>query len=178
LPAIAALIAELEAEASAWIAQEGALVGAHDFVVSMRARYPDQAYELETIVPEARRAAPDGRALAALFHAEHARLYGFSDPASAVQVTTVRLGVIGRVPPVALPEVPPTAPRAAGTRRVRLGGEAMDALVYARADLGLGAVIHGPAIVEQQDTTLLLLPGWRAEADRLGTLHMTAERAR
>jgi N-methylhydantoinase A len=177
-PAIAALIAGLEAEAAAWIAQEGALVGAHDFVVSMRVRYPSQAYELEVIVPEAGRAALDGHGLAALFHAEHGRLYGFSEPSSPVQVTTVRLGVIGRVPPVALPDAPPAEARPRGTRRVRLRGAQSEAAVYARADLGAGAVLHGPAIIEQDDTTVLLLPGWRAEADRIGTLHLTPEPGR
>ena len=176
-PAVAALVAQLESEARTWIAQEGALVGAHDFVVSMRVRYPNQAYELEVIVPEAQRAALDGHGLASLFHAEHKRLYGFAEPSSPVQVTTVRLGVIGRVPPVALPDASPATPHPAGTRRARLHGEEMDALVYARTDLGAGAVIHGPAIVEQHDTTVLVLPGWRAEADRLGTLHLTADRS-
>jgi len=176
-PAVAALLAELEAEASSWIGQEGALVGAHDFVVTMRVRYPNQAYELEVIVPEPVRATLDGKKLAALFHAEHARLYGFAEPASPVQVTTVRLGVIGRVPPVALPGCAAATPHPIATRRVRLHGTEMDALVYARADIGAGAIIHGPAIVEQHDTTVLLLPGWWGKADRLGTLHLTQMRA-
>jgi N-methylhydantoinase A len=176
-PAVAALVAQLESEASSWIAHEGELVGAHDFIVSMRVRYPNQAYELEVIVPEVQRATLDGSGLADLFHAEHKRLYGFAEPSSPVQVTTVRLGVIGRVPPVALPDASPGTPHPIGTRRARLHGEEMDALVYARADLGTGAVIHGPAIVEQHDTTVLVLPGWRAEADRLGTLHLTADRS-
>ena len=173
---VAAVIAALEEQALAWIAREGALIGAHGIVVSMRIRYPNQAYELEVIVPEDRRAGLDGQVTADLFHAEHARLYGFSEPNSAVQVTTVRLGVIGRVPPVALPAAPARHGHAIGTRSIRLGGETIDALLYARDDLGAGAVVHGPAIIEQPDTTVLVIPGWRAEADRLGTLHLTAER--
>jgi len=176
-PAVATLVAQLESEAGTWIAHEGELVGAHDFIVSMRVRYPNQAYELEVIVPEAQRATLDGHGLAGLFHAEHNRLYGFAESSSPVQITTVRLGVIGRVPPVALPDAAPATPHPAGTRRVRLHGEEVDALVYGRTDLGVGAVIHGPAIVEQHDTTVLILPGWRAEADRLGTLHLTTDRS-
>jgi N-methylhydantoinase A len=172
---VAAVIAALEQQALAWVAREGALIGAHGIVVSMRMRYPNQAYELEVIVPEERRAGLDGQALAALFHADHDRLYGFSEPGSAVQVTTVRLGVIGRVPPVALPAAPARHGHAIGTRTIRLGGEDIDALVYARDALGVGAVVHGPAIIEQPDTTVLVIPGWRAEVDAFGTLHLGAE---
>lgn len=175
-PRVAAAIATLEQEALEWIAREGALIGAHDLVVSMRVRYPEQAYELEIIVPEEKRAGLDAATLAELFHAEHERLYGFVERASPVQVTTVRLGVIGRVPPVTLPEAGSAHGQASGVRRIRLRGEELDALVYERAGLGRGAVVHGPAIVEQPDTTVLVPPGWRAEADTLGTLHVTPDR--
>jgi N-methylhydantoinase A len=176
-PAIAAALGQLEQEARDWIAREGALIGAHDLVVTIRMRYPDQAYELEVIVPEKPRDGLSGPALAGLFHAEHQRLYGFAEHDSAVQVTTVRLGVIGRVPPVALPVVPAGEVTAAGRRRIRHGGRRIEAKVFARDSLGAGAVVQGPAIIEQPDTTVLVLPGWQARADRFGTLHLTAERA-
>ncbi|WP_291295526.1 hydantoinase/oxoprolinase family protein [Elioraea sp.] len=171
-PKVAAVIAALEAEALGWIAQEGALVGAHGLVVSLRVRYPDQAYELEIIVPESERAGLGARSLAALFHAEHQRLYGFVEAASPVQVTTVRLGVIGRVPPVSLPKAHASVPTVSGTRMIRHRGREIAAAVYERAAIGAGSVIDGPAIVEQPDTTVWILPGWRAEADALGTLHL------
>jgi N-methylhydantoinase A len=169
---VAAIIAELEQEALSWVAREGALIGAHGLVVSLRVRYPDQAYELEIIVPEMQRPTLDAASLAALFHAEHQRLYGFVEPASAVQVTTVRLGVIGRVPPVTLPRAATTVATASATRRIRHRGREIEAQVYERGSLGAGSMIAGPAIVEQPDTTVLVLPGWEAEADALGTLHL------
>jgi N-methylhydantoinase A len=173
-PAIAAAIAELEQEALTWIAQEGALVGAHDLIITMRVRYPDQADELEVIVPEARRVGLDGPALAALFHAQHAALYGFAEAHSPVQVTAVRLGILGRVPPVDLPDSAPAVSVApAGTRSLRLGGRDIAAKLYARTDLGRGTHLSGPAIIEQADTTVLVLPGWQVAADAIGTLHLT-----
>ncbi|MEL6207209.1 MAG: hypothetical protein AAFR47_18105, partial [Pseudomonadota bacterium] len=45
-----------------------------------------------------------------------------------------------------------------------------DVPVYDRQAFGQGATVDGPAIVEQPDTTVLILPGWRAVADRLGNL--------
>ncbi len=172
---VMAIIAELERDAVDWVSREGAIVGEHALVLTMSMRYPDQAYDLELVMPESMRRAPTSTALASLFHEEHARRYGFSETASAVQVTTIRLGVIGRVPPVQLSARPPgeAAPRA--HRRIRHAGRDHDAAVYDRASLGEGALIAGPAIVEQLDTTTFILPGWCARADRIGTLHLAKE---
>ena len=172
-PAIAALLAELEREAAAWVSREGTLVGAHDFVVSFNLRYPSQAYELTVIVPPEQRDGMNGETVARLFHEEHHRRYGFSDSATAVQTTTIRLGVIGRVAPVDLPAAAPGSAEPTGRRSVWHDGRSIRADVYARAGVGVGAVVRGPAIIEQADTTTFLLPGWEARADRLGTLHLT-----
>jgi N-methylhydantoinase A len=174
-PAITATLAELEAEARAWLAREGDIVGESDIVVSFNLRYAAQAYEIEIIVPPDKREALDDDTLAASFHDEHERLYGFREPGTPIETATVRLGVIGRVPPVPLPDVPATQPRPQRQRAVWHNGERVTADVYARADIGQGAVIRGPAVVEQLDTTTFVLPGWRAIADRLGTLHLTRE---
>ena len=45
---------------------------------------------------------------------------------------------------------------------VYVGGGWVEASVYERRDLGPGVEIAGPSIVEQPDTTVLLLPGGRA----------------
>jgi N-methylhydantoinase A len=46
----------------------------------------------------------------------------------------------------------------------------VDAAVYDRAALQAGGTFDGPAIIEQDDTTTLLTPGWRARVDGLGNL--------
>ena len=175
-PVIAAILAELEREAAAWVSREGSLVGAHDFVVSFNLRYPSQAYELTVIVPPELREGLNGETLARLFHEEHHRRYGFSNPATPVQTTTIRLGVIGRVSPVDLPSADPGEATPTGRRRVWHEGGDISVDVYARAGVGAGALVQGPAIIEQADTTTFLLPGWEAQADRLGTLKLTEAR--
>ena len=171
-PAIAAMLEALEDEAGAWVSHEGALVGTHDFVVSFNLRYPSQAYELTVIVPSDLRSGLDGGTVARLFHEEHHRRYGFSDPATPVQTTTIRLGVIGKVAPVDLPDAAPGRAEPRGRRPIWFEGERIPVDVFARAEVGAGAVVHGPAIIEQADTTTFLLPGWEARADRLGTLSL------
>ncbi len=181
-PVIAAILEELGGEAAAWVSREGSLVGAHDFVISFNLRYPSQSYELNVIVPPDRREGLNGETVARLFHEEHHRRYGFSNPDTPVQTTTIRLAVIGRVAPVDLPSAAPGETgetgetgqaRPTGQRSVWHEGRSITVDVYARAGVGSGAVLRGPAIIEQADTTTFLLPGWQARTDRLGTLLLT-----
>jgi N-methylhydantoinase A len=55
-------------------------------------------------------------------------------------------------------------------RPLYVGGAWVEAQVYERRDLGPGAEIAGPAIVEQPDTTVLLLPGDHGRVDPQGNL--------
>lgn len=176
-PHIAELIGMLEAEARDWLSREGQLVGEADVSVSFNLRYAGEAYEIEIIVPPSERDTIDEANIVARFHAEHDRLYGFREDDTVIETATVRLGVIGRVAPVALPEPVATVPTPAGQRPLWYHGRKVNAAVYRRADIGRGAEIAGPAIVEQLDTTTLVPPGWRAVADRLGTLHLSREAA-
>lgn len=170
--AVASAIDKLRREALDWIAREGALVGAHSIAVSANMRYMGQAYELDIPAPSD---PPDPASWCDAFHAEHHRLYGFSDRAAPVQVTTVRLGVVGKVPPVRFPPAGDDRPVARSTRTVWRHGKAFEAAVYDRSGFGRGASVTGPAIIEQADTTTLVLEGWRCEADAIGTLHLTRE---
>jgi N-methylhydantoinase A len=175
-PDIVTSLAALEAEARAWIAEEGPLIGACNIQVSFDMRYQAQAYEMKIIVPPDSLPGLNGDHLADLFHAEHERLYGFREPAVPVQTATLRLGVIGRVPPVTLPQAAATpAPAPRGHRAVWHGGAQVQAAIYARGDIGAGISVRGPAVIEQPDTTSFILPGWTAKADSLGTLHLTRE---
>lgn len=171
--AINATLADMEDEARRWISREGDLVGAHRFEVTFRLRYPSQAYELEIGIPEERRADMSAKEAADLFHTEHEKLYGFAERGSELITSTLRLAVIGSVGSGDLPDVvaSPTAPYT--TRMARWRGEDVEARVFRRADLGRGASFDGPAIIEQPDTTTFVLPGWRAVADRIGTLRLT-----
>lgn len=49
-------------------------------------------------------------------------------------------------------------------------GSAQDAAVHPRSALGEGACIEGPAIIEQDDTTILILRGWQGQVDQAGNL--------
>ena len=65
------------------------------------------------------------------------------------------------------------APQVTATRRVWFAAGWLDTPVYRRSDIGPGAEIAGPAIVEQMDTTIVIEPGCQAKADGMGNLIVT-----
>ncbi len=59
------------------------------------------------------------------------------------------------------------------TRRVWFSRGWMDTPIFRRSDIGAGAQVDGPAIVEQMDTTIVIEPACVAEADGMGNLIVT-----
>lgn len=105
-----------------------------------------------------------------VFHKEHLREYGHSDPEMEIQIVHAR--VFGRYK-VEKPKVSPqqraksSDPASAqkGERDVRFGGETLKTKVYERNDLKAGHKLEGPAIVEEVDSTVIVPPGMTAEID-------------
>ena len=62
-------------------------------------------------------------------------------------------------------------------RPVHFGGRWMDTPIYERGKLPLDAVIDGPAIFEQLDTTTIVAPDDRARGDGLGNIFIEIGRA-
>ena len=60
-----------------------------------------------------------------------------------------------------------------GQQLIYFSGRFVDAPIYARAALSPHQVIHGPAIVQQLDTTILLGPGEVATVHPYGALRIT-----
>jgi N-methylhydantoinase A len=167
------VLAELSAQARDWLAEQSGDGAASVARLSSSAdmRYSGQAYELRVALEPYRL---DAGTIAEAFHAEHERLYGFRDQSARIELGTARLGVVA---PVA--ELPPAAaprgtgePGPAGRRAVLLAGAWHDAGVYLRASLGVGDAFDGPAIVEQDDTTVVVPPGWSGDVDGAGNLHL------
>jgi N-methylhydantoinase A len=133
------------------------------------ARYARQSHELRLTVH-------DDADIAELLHTAHQDAYGYAMRDEPVVVVTLR--VVATAAP-ALDE-PPTdwassgesAPRA--TRTIGVGGEEVDVEVIDRASLRPGDEVRGPALIEQPDTTTLLLTGDVSEVDEAGNLVVRA----
>ena len=169
--ALRSTVEALEREAERWVRAEGAIVVNARFEVSADMQYPRTAFELNTTIPEAAWRAGAPGELAELFHARHERLYGFRDAGSPVDITTVRLRATAPSPRVAFPEIAGgPAPEPRERRRVFVAGAWTHAALHDRSELRAGNRIAGPAVVEQEDTTVWLAPGWEATVDAAGSL--------
>jgi N-methylhydantoinase A len=130
--------------------------------------YAGQAYHLE--VPIAPQAPDPFATLTAAFYAAHDRTYGFAPtaPVRLVNLRTVHRAAAAVAPP---PAWTPAA-RAPLRRHARIllpeHKTGVDAAVYDRAALKVDDIVDGPAIIEQDDTTTLVTPGWCGRVDRLG----------
>jgi N-methylhydantoinase A len=166
------LVAEADAELSRDRVAPGRVE--HEFACDMR--YSGQAYEIKVTLPgSGARPRFDAAALRAAFDAAHERLYGQASPGEPVEVVNYRVGAIGRVDAIALPERAPgpaTPPPPRGHRPVYLSPERgwHDCPVWARDDLAPGAAIAGPAAIEDSGASLFLHERHAARVDRHGII--------
>ena len=124
--------------------------------------------------------APDGSGaltpadILAAFETAYRGAYGRVLPGVPVRVLNLRSAVIGRRPKIDLlslaPDADATIDKARrGTRQVRFGTW-RETPVLDRLALPVGAVVAGPAVLEQPDTTILIEPGHQGRVDRFGNL--------
>jgi len=164
--------ADLEAEASAWIAGEGEFLNEIVYEHILDMRYAGQGFDLQVLLPAGMRDSLDADALTALFHDRHEQNYGYRDTESKVIATAQRVRVIGRMPDLELPTLERRVGDVKPVRRrdVFHMGRYLDAAVYDRATLAAGSELRGPAVIEQGDTTIWVLPEWTCAVDDLGNL--------
>jgi N-methylhydantoinase A len=170
---------DLEAEAAAWLDRERVPPDRRRLSRWLDLRYEGQNYELLVSVPDEvwrdRSVAP----LARRFLEAHEETYGFAAEDEPIQVVNLRLVARGIPQPPEIPRQEPVGPDAgpalAGRRVVDFAeaGGPLNCPVYARAQLAAGNRLQGPAVVEQFDSTTLLLPGQDALVDELGVLVVT-----
>lgn len=112
-----------------------------------------------------------------MFYSEYEHVYGMRIPGVPVEVVTWRLAALADPPELAVTPLKPSAekPVATSTRSACFGTDAEPAQVpvYRRAGLGAGAVLTGPAIVEERETTIVIRPGWSAEVIADGSMVAT-----
>ncbi|MBM9462292.1 hydantoinase/oxoprolinase family protein [Aeromicrobium sp. YIM 150415] len=167
----------LARRADEWFDEEDVPAEGRRLVRRLELRYAGQNFELPVEVPEEHDIVVGGVSqILDAFHAAHERVYGYRSPEAAVEVVTFRLEAHG------------VAPRVEMTRSEADGGGIAEAVVdtretcfdpdrgyepvtvYDRGRLGVGHRIVGPAIIEQMDTTTVLLPGDVCVVDELRNL--------
>jgi N-methylhydantoinase A len=170
VPALEAAWRELESQARAWLDGEQVPRDRQRFERSADLRYEHQSFELTCVLADGALTPARLDELLETFHAEHRRLYTYDLPGAPIELVNLRVSAIGALPKRAAapaPAPPVDARRAiVGHRQVyfRAGG-ATSAPCYTRSGLTAGATFEGPAIVDQDDATTLVSPGFRARVD-------------
>lgn len=120
---------------------------------------------------------PDRATLENLFAKAYAKRFGLTLEGVAVNLVNANTSVIGKRPSLDLSALidpkdrrETTAQAETGTREIYLGGTWQRARVFWRDFLPLDCEIHGPALIEQMDTTILIPSGDVARGDRHGNL--------
>ena len=174
---VAAIWATLTIQAETWLQEQGSREAGTTTELrrALDMRYAGQAYELSVALPDDLPLPVEARVLTEAFHREHERLYGFRDEAAPVEVSTIRLAILGRLERSddILHPAGSGKPQPRSQRRLFLRDRWHEAAVYRRQDLGTGDLLQGPAVIEQEDTTVLVLPGWQGRTDERGNLHLS-----
>ena len=137
-----------------------------EFLVDMR--YHRQGFEIPIPVGADEISSLDLKALSDRFAEEHRRVNGF-DLEGGAEIVCLRALAIGKVHP---PEIeveesgdPDPSPARKGTQTVYATGEPIEVPTYERDQLRPGMKLTGYAIVEQYDSTTVVLPGHVATVD-------------
>jgi N-methylhydantoinase A len=178
-----AIFAELEAKARNELAAEGMSGADARLLREVDLRYSGQGYELRTPLEglfEARLTEASLAAVRARFDQRHAQIHGHAATEQPVEIVSYRLRVRVGVPKYRpVQEDAPASPKVKGAlkgrRRIHVpavgdGAGAIEAAIYERGALDIGATVAGPAIVEQFDATTVVPPRWRGTVDRYRNL--------
>ena len=164
--------ASLRETAETWIAVQsaGAGVGATRISYAAEMRYEGQGYDVAVPLDEAWLASGDRDRMATAFHAAHRAVYGHATEDNEVWLKELRVHITGVLPRPLLRPVREADHAAPTTRPVRLNAGTVEAHVLGRGALDAGAVVVGPAILNQMDTTTLIPPDWQARLAPSGAL--------
>lgn len=174
---VEAAFRDLEQRGREALCRDGVPAAAAQLNRLVEMRYAGQSFELT--VPLAG-AAFDNSSLQVLvdrFNATHHQTYGFSAPSEPVEIVILRVTAIG---PIAKPN-PATLVAAKGIAEPKSerqvwfesAGGFTPTSIFDRYSLGEGAVLAGPAIIEELDATTVIQPGFQAAVDRFGNLIVT-----
>ncbi|WP_433606142.1 hydantoinase/oxoprolinase family protein [Dactylosporangium sp. CA-139114] len=165
------VLVELTDQATEWFADEDIPQERRHLGYAIEMRYVGQNYELPVTLAAGDLTEESLPEVLARFAVEHERLYGYSAPGDPVEAVTYRVQGIGDVPTAELAakttDGSPVDIALVGRRELRVaevGGSAV-VPVYHRSKLQPGHRIDGPALIEQMDTTTVVLPGDQVVVD-------------
>lgn len=165
-------------QAHAVVAASGLDVAAIDVIYELDMHYQGQTHTVAVPLPVTLAEGTtgiDAAKVRAAFEVAYARAFSRLLPGIPVRIVNLRTAAVGRRPPfdlaaLAPPEGATHEGAARGTRPVWFAGGWHEATIWDRLALPVGAVVTGPAVLEQGDATTVIDPGLAARVDRFGNL--------
>ncbi|MGF9757493.1 hydantoinase/oxoprolinase family protein [Microvirga sp. 0TCS3.31] len=168
-----------EAETSRAVVEEAGLsVERIDIMFELDMHYVGQTHTVSVPLPVSVQTGTTGTNASIVREAfERAYQASFSRllPGVPAKIVNLRTAAVGRRPHFDLSALAPEAfasmeKARLGSRPVWFDGGWHDTAIYARLDLPVGAVVHGPAILEQPDATTVIDPDLIARVDDFGNI--------
>ncbi|MCG8547261.1 MAG: hydantoinase/oxoprolinase family protein [Alphaproteobacteria bacterium] len=171
LPAMKQVVQSLLADGDALLERDGIAAKQRRFNVSADMRYRGQAFEL--LVPWASGQVDEAGLdeLIEAFHRQHHQRFAYDDRGTPVEIVTLRvtaIGVLEKPKLRAYESAGDGAPKAA--RQVFIDGAWHETPVYDRAALTLETPVAGPAVIDEEYTTILIPGGWSVSPATSGDL--------
>lgn len=159
------------------LANEGILPDRMAFNYSIDLRYVGQTHELTINLPCSSYDLVTHQQLASLLQKNHMKEFGHApELEEPIEIVNLRLACLGLIDRPQLPEVSKgPLPDPIGEYSVFMKDNWYDTSVYERSQLHWENVIKGPAIIEQMDSTTLILPGWTGTINRYGSILLKSD---
>ena len=108
------------------------------------------------------------------FHARHEQLYTYREENTPIEVVNLESTLYGRVDRPPLPKITNGGAGAETVKSKRpmifaADGTAVEGPVYDGTSFAAGATVEGPAVIEEDTTTIVVEPSWRATLHESGS---------
>jgi N-methylhydantoinase A len=144
-----------------------------EWQIALDLRYVGQEFTLSVPVTRDALKKGDRQKIRAAFDALYEHRYSHKSPDEPVEMVNIRLAAIGKRQKLRFPRLTRRAAAKASRRRdVYLGDtrKPVSCPIYQRSELGAGARIKGPALIEEHGTTTVLFANDRCTVAPSGEL--------
>ena len=165
------LLGEMTGEGLAALDEAGCAPDTVTLIFGADLRYFGQQNEVPITFAHDPRDGRDIDMIRQIFEAAYLAQYGVNPSHVPIEIVSWRLTVRG--PDIAIENqasLPVEWGQPKANRMVLLWPQLGPTLVYDRNMLAAGQVVAGPAIIEERETTIVILPDWDAQVDPIGCI--------
>jgi N-methylhydantoinase A len=168
------LLGDMNAEALEALVEAGAEPAKVRWKVGADLRYAGQQNEVGIAFDADPREGRDAEEIRRVFETAYFAQYGVNPSHVPIEIVSWRL--TAQAPENRFEGKPaPTGEhgKPKSERMIPLWADAGPAKVYDRANLARGQVVSGPCLIEERETTIVLLPDWEGVVDEFGCIEAT-----